>query len=101
MLALCDFNSTDPRNVKDRRPKLAHLARVSDAIEQYADTIRFIHRDEYDEPQDTDRKGIAELIVAKQRNGPTCKLLLRFTGPYMRFDNLAPADYAYFEGNDG
>ena len=65
----------------------------SGAIEQDADTIVFIYRDEYYNPETTNAKGIAELIIAKQRNGPTGKVLTRFTAACTRFDNLAPGDY--------
>ncbi|RTL06343.1 replicative DNA helicase [Candidatus Dependentiae bacterium] len=76
---------------QDKRPGLADL-RESGAIEQDADTIMFIYRDEYYNPK-SDRAGLAEIIIAKQRNGPTGKVLLRFTSSYTRFSNLAPADY--------
>jgi replicative DNA helicase len=65
----------------------------SGAIEQDADTIVFIYRDEYYNPETTNQKGIAELIIAKQRNGPTGKVLTRFTSSCTRFDNLAAGDY--------
>jgi replicative DNA helicase len=75
---------------KDKRPMLVDL-RESGAIEQDADTIVFIFRPEYYEKGD--QPGIAELIVAKQRNGPTGTTRTRFTGSYTRFDNLAPGEY--------
>ncbi len=65
----------------------------SGAIEQDADMIVFIYRDEYYNPETTNAKGIAELIIAKQRNGPTGKVLTRFTSSCTRFDNLAHGDY--------
>jgi replicative DNA helicase len=100
VVAFCQLNSIEERTTRSRRPQMSDLLRVSNAIEQYADTIIFIHRDEYYNPRDSDRRGIAELIVAKQRNGPTGKVLLRFAGPYMRFDNLAPADYEYVDDDE-
>jgi replicative DNA helicase len=70
----------------------------SGAIEQDADTIIFIYRDDYYNPETSDLKGIAELIIAKQRNGPTGKVKVRFSASYTRFDNLEPGDYP--ETND-
>ena len=65
----------------------------SGAIEQDADMIMFIYRDDYYNPETTNAKGLAEIIIAKQRNGPTGKVLTRFTASCTRFDNLAPGDY--------
>jgi replicative DNA helicase len=73
----------------------------SGAIEQDADAILFIYRDEYYNPETTDRRGIAELILAKQRNGPTGKVMVKFTSSCTRFDNLQPGDYdALMSGDD-
>ncbi len=69
----------------------------SGAIEQDADMIIFIYRDEYYNPETTNAKGIAELIIAKQRNGPTGKVMTRFTASCTRFDNLAAGDYPEME----
>ena len=92
VVALSQLNrAVETRSTKDKRPQLSDL-RESGAIEQDADTIVFIFRDEYYNP-DTDLKGIAELIIAKQRNGPTGKVKVRFASSYTRFDNLEPADY--------
>jgi replicative DNA helicase len=93
VIALSQLNrSVETRTTKDKRPQLSDL-RESGAIEQDADTIIFIYRDEYYNPETTNSKGIAELIISKQRNGPTGKVLTRFTSSCTRFDNLAPGDY--------
>ncbi len=72
----------------DKRPSLADL-RESGAIEQDADIIIFLYRDEVYHPDNPDKRGKAELIVAKQRNGPTGTVKVAFQGMYTRFDNLA------------
>ncbi|WP_232379548.1 replicative DNA helicase [Polyangium fumosum] len=95
VIALSQLNrSVETRTNKDngKRPQLSDL-RESGAIEQDADTIMFIYRDEYYNAETTNAKGIAEIIIAKQRNGPTGKVLVRFASSYTRFDNLAPGDY--------
>ncbi|KYG06007.1 replicative DNA helicase [Sorangium cellulosum] len=93
VIALSQLNrAVETRTTKDKRPQLSDL-RESGAIEQDADNIIFIYRDEYYNAETTNHKGIAELIVAKQRNGPTGKVLTRFTSSCTRFDNLAPGDY--------
>jgi replicative DNA helicase len=94
VIALSQLNrGVETRGSKDKRPQLSDL-RESGAIEQDADNIIFIYREEYYDPNcDKEKKGIAELIVAKQRNGPTGKAFVRFDGSVTRFDQLADHEY--------
>lgn len=70
------------------RPRMSDL-RESGAIEQDADVIMLLHREEYFKPQDESVKGKAEIIVAKQRNGPTATVELQFNHKLTRFANLS------------
>lgn len=82
------------------RPKLSHL-RESGALEQDADVVLFIHREEFGltakEIDDKDLRGKAELIVSKQRNGPTGDVNLAWQKEFTRFVNLAPDRHGEFD----
>ena len=71
----------------DHRPMLSDL-RESGAIEQDADLVAFLYRDEYYFPEKTEHKNKAELIIAKQRNGPTGTVNLTWLGQYTKFANM-------------
>ncbi len=77
----------------DKRPVLSDL-RESGALEQDADLVAFIYRDEvYNTAEDNPRKGAAEIILGKQRNGPVGTAYLTFLKSYTRFENMEPGNY--------
>jgi replicative DNA helicase len=76
----------------NKRPMLADL-RESGAIEQDADNIIFIYRDDYYTKDKSDEPGIAELLIGKQRNGPTGVVKCRFDASCIRFDNLTDGEF--------
>ncbi len=99
VLCLAQLNRQAEQGKEGHRPRLSHL-RESGAIEQDADVVMFIHREEYyhtrEEAQESGIAGQADVIVAKQRNGPTGDIKLAWFDKYTRFENLSQKPYEEF-----
>lgn len=100
VLCLAQLNRQAEAGKEGHHPRLSHL-RESGAIEQDADVVMFVHREEYycqskEEAQEKNVAGVGEIIVAKQRNGPTDTIKLAWFDKYTRFENLAPKPYEEF-----
>jgi replicative DNA helicase len=87
VVALAQVNRQNEQR-QDKRPMLSDL-RESGAIEADADIVIFLHRDEMYDRDNQDVKGLADLIVAKNRQGPTGVVKLAYISELTRFDNLA------------
>ena len=88
VIALSQLSRAPETRPGDHRPQLSDL-RESGSIEQDADLVGFIFREEVYKPDREDLHGIAELIISKQRNGPTGRIKLAFLHKYVKFENLA------------
>ncbi len=90
VVAAAQLSRSNEQRTGDKRPMLSDL-RESGSIEQDADVVCFIHREEYYDRENEDLKGKAEIIIAKQRNGPTGTVNLAYLADYTRFENLDTA----------
>jgi replicative DNA helicase len=91
VVALSQLSRASEQRGGERRPILSDL-RDSGAIEQDADLVLFIHRPEYYDREDESKKGLADIMLAKNRNGPTGDVQLRFSREYTRFDSFSNRD---------
>jgi replicative DNA helicase len=89
VVALSQLSRASEQRGGERKPILSDL-RDSGAIEQDADLVIFIHRPEYYDREDESKRGIAEIMLSKNRNGPTGDIDLYFHREFTRFDNLTP-----------
>jgi replicative DNA helicase len=87
VVALSQLSRASEQRGGERKPILSDL-RDSGAIEQDADLVIFIHRAEYYDREDETKRGLAEIMLSKNRNGPTGDVRLRFSREYTRFDNF-------------
>jgi replicative DNA helicase len=87
VIALSQLSRAPEQRTDSHRPRLSDL-RESGSIEQDADLVAFIFREEVYKRDDEEKKGIAEIIIEKQRNGPTGIVELAFIKEYTRFENL-------------
>jgi len=90
VMALSQLSRRPEEKGREGRPQLSDL-RESGAIEQDADLVAFIFREEVYKPQELDNQGKAKIIIAKQRNGPTGEVELAFLREFTKFENLASA----------
>ena len=88
VVALSQLSRGSEQRTGDKKPLLSDL-RESGSIEQDADVVAFIHREEYYDRENEDLKGQGGDHLAKQRNGPTGSVELAFISEYTRFENLA------------
>lgn len=91
VIALSQLSRGSEQRTGDKKPLLSDL-RESGSIEQDADVVAFIHREEYYDRENEDVKGKAEIIIAKQRNGPTGSVHMAYLADFTRFENLAHGD---------